>query len=124
MRQKVLVVDDQRGIRSLLEIILKQEGFNVASCQKGSEVIQSVQTEQPDLIIMDYRLPEMNGIKVTKELEQLGYRIPIILMSGLVDEVKEKSAPYITVKDYFNKPFDINDAKAKIKKALQTSPLL
>lgn len=118
MSKTVLVVDDQSGIRLLLEEIIKNEGHHVKSCEHGSAAIACVKKIKPELIIMDYRLPLMDGCQVVEQLENEGIVIPTILMSGLVDEVKEKSKDLKSVKSYFSKPFNIHIVKDEINKLL------
>ncbi|WP_017471061.1 response regulator [Amphibacillus jilinensis] len=119
MDKSVLIVDDQKGIRFLLEEIMRSEGYRVSSCQDGHSAIKSVENEPPDLLIIDYRLPMMNGGKVIAHLEAEGYQIPTIVMSGLIDEIKPKIMGCKSVKGYFSKPFNIVDAKKQVNQLLQ-----
>ncbi|MBU5594844.1 response regulator [Amphibacillus sp. MSJ-3] len=119
MNKKVLIVDDQRGIRFLLEEIIRSEGYRVRSCENGIQAFAEIERGEPDLIIVDYQLPIKNGAEIIKELESKGYLIPTIVMSGLIEEVKEVTAELQSVKDYFSKPFDIVKAKEQINYLLQ-----
>ncbi|SEO22855.1 two-component system, response regulator, stage 0 sporulation protein F [Amphibacillus marinus] len=119
MDKNILIVDDQRGIRFLLEEIVKSEGYQVKSCENGIIAIKEIETKPPDLLIIDYRLPLMNGAKVIALLEEKGYYIPTIVMSGLVEEIKPTTDQYSSVKNYFSKPFNILEAKETINYILR-----
>ncbi|MBM7540838.1 response regulator [Amphibacillus cookii] len=119
MDKSVLIVDDQKGIRFLLEEVIRSEGYRVSSCQDGQSAIKSIENQPPDLLIIDYRLPMMNGGKVIAHLEAQGYQIPTIVMSGLVDEIKPKIEGFNSVKGYFSKPFNILEAKNQVNQLLQ-----
>lgn len=118
MVKNVLIVDDQRGIRFLLEEIIRDEGYAVKSCANGIEAIEEVEQAVPDLIIIDYQLPLKNGLQVVEALEEKGYQVPTILMSGIIEELKPKGKAFKTVKAYFSKPFDIIEARKQINQLL------
>ncbi|WP_067841122.1 response regulator [Amphibacillus sediminis] len=119
MSKNVLIVDDQKGIRFLLEEIIRSEGYRVTSCENGIVAIEEIKRSQPDLLIIDYRLPIMNGSKVIAQLEDQGYHIPTIVMSGLIDEIRPKTDKFMSVKGYFSKPFNIVEAKTQINQILK-----
>ncbi|WP_440897907.1 response regulator [Amphibacillus sp. Q70] len=118
MNQKILIVDDQRGIRFLLEEIIRSEGYQVKSCESGRQALEEIEQDEPDLLIIDYQLPIENGAEIITKLERKGYSIPVILMSGLIEEVKKETAELQSVKAYFSKPFDIIKAKEQINNLL------
>lgn len=112
--KKVLVVDDQLGIRLLLEEIIKNEGHEVISCQDGPTALAKAKEKKPDLLLIDYRLPLMDGCRVIEELERIGIWMPIIVMSGLVEEAMENTTHLRSVQSYFAKPFNISEVKDQI----------
>lgn len=119
MNKKILIVDDQRGIRFLLEEIIRSEGYQVKSCENGIQALEEVEQDQPDLLIIDYQLPIKNGAEVISELEKKGYSIPVIVMSGLIEDVKKETTKLQSVKAYFSKPFNIIKAKEQINSLLK-----
>lgn len=114
----VLIVDDQKGIRLLLEEIIRNEGYQVKSFEDGLSAITEIEKNQPDLMIIDHQLPLKNGTEIIMMLEEKGYRIPTIIMSGLIESVKLTTKKTKTVKGYFSKPFNIIEAKNKINQLL------
>ncbi len=108
MDKSVLVVDDQIGIRILLEEIIKNEGYQVNSVDNGQEALRFIVSEKPDLLLIDFWLPLMNGGEVIKRMEQNGLFIPTILMSGLPDEAKEKTRSFKSISQIIGKPFSVS----------------
>ena len=103
----VLVVDDQPGIRRLLMEVLTEEGYNVDTAANGYECIEKAKDIKPDMILMDMKMPGMDGIETLRELKHLNQADKVIMMTaygelGLVNIAKELGAyAYVT------KPFDI-----------------
>lgn len=106
-KSTVLVVDDQPGIRRLLLEVLTEEGYNVYTAANGYEGIQKAKELKPTLILMDMKMPGMDGIETLREIKHLNQADKVIMMTaygelGLVNIAKELGAyAYIT------KPFDI-----------------
>lgn len=121
MTRTVLIVDDQLGIRLLLEEIVKSEGYKAFSCANGKEALAFVEQAPPDLILIDFRLPIIDGATVIERLEESGKYIPTIIMSGLAEEAKSKTKNFSSVKEVFSKPFNIEDAKFHINRLLTKS---
>lgn len=119
MTKTVFIVDDQKGIRLLLEEIIRYEGHRAKSFEDGLSAITEIEKNQPDLIIIDHQLPLKSGTEIIKILEEKGYRIPTIIMSGLIETVKSITKKTKTVKGYFGKPFNIVEAKNKINQLLE-----
>lgn len=114
----VMIVDDQLGIRVLLEEVVKNAGYNVESFDNGTSAIESLDKVGPDLLLIDYRLPLMTGCEVVEKIETKGAQIPVIIMSGVIDEVKEQAKDLQLVKGYLSKPFNIMEAQDLINKIL------
>ncbi|MDC3425058.1 response regulator [Aquibacillus sp. 3ASR75-11] len=122
MKKKVMIVDDQPGIRLLLEEVLKNEGYEIITAENGKQALDKVlTTEPPDLIIIDYKLPIMDGSTVIKELDARGIKTSVIIMSGLAEEAIREKDNFDMVKDVFAKPFNIEDARETIKKIVEAS---
>jgi two-component system response regulator (stage 0 sporulation protein F) len=103
----ILVIDDQPGIRRLLIEVLSEEGYSVLEAANGYEGFQQAKEQHPDLILMDMKMPGMDGIETLKELKKAGIGDKVIMMTAygeldLVTEAKEIGAA-----DYITKPFDI-----------------
>lgn len=121
-KQIVLVVDDQPGIRRLLIEVLTEEGYIVYSAANGYEGIQKAKDLKPALILMDMKMPGMDGIETLRELKHLNQADKVIMMTaygelGLVNIAKELGAyAYVT------KPFDIIELCTMIGQAISSSP--
>ena len=106
-KTKVLVVDDQPGIRRLLLEVFTDEGYEVSVATNGNEALEKVTEVKPAVILMDMKMPGMDGIDALKELKELGLAERVIMMTAygeleLVTKAKELGAfAYVT------KPFDI-----------------
>ncbi|WP_112182217.1 MULTISPECIES: response regulator [Paraliobacillus] len=118
MTRTVLIVDDQLGIRLLLEEIVKGEGYKAISCANGQQALDFVEQAPPDLIVIDFRLPIIDGATVIEKLEESGKYIPTIMMSGLAEQAKNKTKDFSSVKEVFSKPFNIEDARFHINRLL------
>lgn len=114
-----MIVDDQLGIRLLLEEIIKSEGHKVISAENGKEALKILEKSNPDLMLVDFKLPVMDGHALLKHLEDQGRIIPTILMSGLADEAAKKTEGLTIVKDIFAKPFNVDDARQQINQMLE-----
>lgn len=117
----VLIIDDQRGIRLLLEEVIRNEGYQAISFEDGISAISEIEINQPDLIIIDQQLPIKTGTEIIELLEEKGYEIPTIIMSGLIESAKLTAKETKTVKAYFSKPFNIIEAKNTINRLLENN---
>ena len=86
---KILVVDDEPNIRDLLTTSLRFAGFAVRAVGNGAAAISAVLAEEPDLIVLDVMLPDMNGFSVTKRLRSSGYTAPILFLTAK-DDTQER----------------------------------
>ncbi|HWR06432.1 response regulator [Sporomusa sp.] len=106
-RATILVIDDQPGIRRLLTEVLQDEGYSVMTASNGYEGIQVANDVKPNVILMDMKMPGMDGIETLKELKRHGQGDQVIMMTayGELDMVNE--AREAGMRDYITKPFDI-----------------
>ncbi|MEC3882245.1 response regulator [Halobacillus sp. HZG1] len=118
MANRILIVDDQPGIRLLLEEILKTEGYETVSAKTGREACDLVEEKDMDLIIMDYNLPVMHGKEVLLYLEEMHFDAPVIIITGASKESIEKEADFPFVTDIISKPFDIHKLKEMVNGTL------
>ncbi len=114
----VLVVDDQLGVRRLLFEAFQDEGYNVELAQNGPDALNKIDLLQPDLILMDMKMPGMSGLEVLRQLKKEAKELKVILMTayGELEIIAEAMA--LGVADYVTKPFDINEVRALVKKVL------
>ena len=116
---RLLVVDDEPNIRDLLATSLRFAGFEVFTAATGNEAIQTATEHQPDLVVLDVMLPDMDGFTVTRRLRDRGEQYPILFLTAR-DETKDKVAG-LTVggDDYVTKPFSLEEVVARIRAVLR-----
>jgi len=116
---KVLLVDDEEEIRTLLGSFLESQGYQVVLASDGNEALDLVETEDPQIIILDLKLPGLNGIEVCKRLkEQEKTRsIPVIIITGFGDN--KLLSLDVGADDFVNKPFDMADILIRVRSALR-----
>ena len=115
----LLIVDDEENVRKLLTAVLKREGFAVDTAADGIEALAKIDQAKPDLVLMDIRMPNLDGMEAFRQLRKLGFNIPVILMTAFaaVDTAVEaiKNGAF----DYVIKPFDIDEVKLLVNRAYQ-----
>ncbi len=116
---RILIVDDEPNIRDLLTTSLRFAGFAVRAVGNGAAAISAVLEEEPDLIILDVMLPDINGFGVTKRLRESGYTSPILFLTA--KDTTEDKITGLTVggDDYVTKPFSLDEIVARIKAILR-----
>ncbi|ANB62247.1 response regulator transcription factor [Anoxybacteroides amylolyticum] len=119
MSKKVLIVDDEPSIVTLLEYNLKQAGFEVITASDGEEGLQKAILEQPDLIILDLMLPKIDGIEVCKQLRQQKIMVPILMLTAKDDEFDKVLGLELGADDYMTKPFSPREVVARMKAILR-----
>jgi len=120
---RILVIDDEERMCWALERALSQEGYQVATATRGMQGIDLAQETDPSLVILDLKMPDVDGIEVLKELKKLNPYIPVIMITahGSIDTAIE--AMKIGAADYITKPFKLEEIKVQIKQALHLSEL-
>lgn len=117
--KKILIVDDQQGIRVLLQEILKKEGFETEQCGNGLQAVELVRNNEFDLMLLDVNLPGLQGLDVLKEIRNnIQKQIPIFMMTAYGEQSLIEEA--LTYKDvqYFTKPFNIFELLTAVKNIL------
>jgi len=119
MADKILVVDDEEEIRSLLCSFLEGQGYQVVLASDGNEALDLVETENAQVVILDIKLPGLNGIEVCKRLkaQEKTRSIPVIIITGFGDN--KLLALDVGADDFVNKPFDMADLLIRVKSALR-----
>jgi len=113
-KTRVLIVDDEPNIRDLLATSLRFAGFEIQTAANGSQAVEAVMESEPDIILLDVMLPDMNGFSVTKKLRSSGVQVPILFLTAR-DETEDKITG-LTVggDDYLTKPFSLDEVVARI----------
>ena len=116
--ETILVIDDKKNIREVLKDFLETEGYTVVTCGSGEEALTLIDEDLPDIVLTDFKLPGIDGIKLTKKIHQLDSQMPIILFTayGSISSAVEaiKAGGY----DYLTKPLDYDLLKIVLRRAL------
>ena len=116
---KILVIDDDPQIRELLNVNLKEMGHNVLLVDNGKKGLEIVDTENPELVICDLILPDLNGIKILEEIKEYNPKIQVILITAYYDMSSIIKAMQKGSFDYLQKPLDFDQLRIKITRALE-----
>lgn len=119
MDKKVLVVDDEQSIVTLLKYNLEQAGYIVVTAMDGEEGINIAAEENPDLMILDLMLPKLDGIEVCKQLRQQKINVPILMLTAKDDEFDKVLGLELGADDYMTKPFSPREVVARVKAILR-----
>jgi len=118
----ILVVDDEEEVCKLFHRILKDEGYTVLTANSGKEALDLVDKKGPDLVILDLKLPDINGIKVLRRLQRMNKNMEVIIVTGYGTMKTARVAMRLGAYDYITKPFDIHYIRTLIKDALSSGP--
>lgn len=115
---KILIVDDQFGIRILLNEVFQKEGYQTYQAANGLKAIELVKTHSPNLVLLDIKIPGMDGIEILRRLKEIDPNIRVIIMTAygeldIINEAKELGA--LT---HFAKPFDIEELSKTVNQYL------
>jgi two-component system, OmpR family, alkaline phosphatase synthesis response regulator PhoP len=119
MKKKVLVVDDEQSIITLLQYNLEQNGFEVITAMDGEEGRDLAISKHPDFIILDLMLPKIDGIEVCKQLRQNKLTVPVLMLTAKGDEFDKVLGLELGADDYMTKPFSPREVIARIKAILR-----
>jgi DNA-binding response OmpR family regulator len=119
MGQKVLVVDDEFEIRDLLSRFLTEEGYEVIVASNGEEALELAETENPEVILLDIKMPGIDGIEICKKLKakETTRFIPVIMATALWDTYSE--AIESGAEDFVTKPFNLKELSHRVKSILR-----
>jgi len=121
MKEKILIVDDEKDIVKMLDYNLKKEGFRTVIAHDGEDALRSANKEHPDLVLLDLMLPGRDGLEVCKSLknDQKTARIPIIMLTAKTQEADKIVGLELGADDYVTKPFSPRELVARIKAVLR-----
>jgi DNA-binding NtrC family response regulator len=114
----VLVVDDEEEIRKSLSRILEQEGFEIITASDGEQAMQKICFDTPDAVLLDVRMPGLNGMDVLKKIEAIDGNLPVVLVTAYANINQVVEAMREGAYDYLAKPFDNNEVVRITSRAL------
>jgi DNA-binding NtrC family response regulator len=123
MTGRVLVADDEKNMRWVLAQALESEGFEVVQAVDGKEALASVAEAEPDLMVLDHRMPKPDGMEVLRRLRAGGSSFPIIMLTAHGNVELAVEAMKAGATEYLTKPFDLEELKIAIEKALKVRTL-
>ncbi|MBR3057361.1 MAG: response regulator transcription factor [Clostridiales bacterium] len=116
--KKVLVVDDDPNIVEVLRIYFDKDGFAVISCLSGDKALETFQTSQPDLVVLDLMLPGKDGYDICREIRKTS-EVPIIMLTARTDTLDKVVGLELGADDYVQKPFEPKELLARVKAVLR-----
>ena len=119
---KILVVDDEASIVTMLAYNLKKEGYDVVTAEDGEVALEKFESENPDLLLLDIMMPKMDGYEVCRKIREKS-NVPIIMLTARADEVDKVVGLEMGADDYVTKPFGNRELIARVKANLRRSDI-
>ena len=117
-KEKILIVDDDKNICDLLRMYLEKEGYAVVMEHNGIDAVNTFNTENPDLVLLDIMLPQLDGWQVCREIRKVSEK-PIIMVTAKDETFDKVLGLELGADDYVTKPFDTKEIVARIKAVLR-----
>ncbi len=118
-QRTILVADDDASIRSLLKQLLSDEGYSVVEATTGTEVVEKVKETNPDLVIMDVRMPELDGIEALSKLKMSSPKTSVLIMTAFGSSNNAIRAMELGAFDYITKPFELDKISHTVKRVIE-----
>ena len=118
-QRTILVADDDASIRSLLKQLLSDEGYSVVEATTGTEVVEKVKDTNPDLVIMDVRMPELDGIEALPKVKQASPKTSVLIMTAFGSSNAAIKAMELGAFDYITKPFELDKISHTVKRVIE-----
>src|SRR5438552_1784575 len=118
-QRTILVADDDASIRSLLKQLLSDEGYSVVEATTGTEVVEKVKDINPDLVIMDVRMPELDGIEALSKLKVSSPKTSVLIMTAFGSSNNAIRAMELGAFDYITKPFELDKISHTVKRVIE-----
>jgi len=114
----VLVVEDDETLREVLATILSRRGYRCESAENGVEAMQKVEETNFDAVVTDIDMPQMDGTALTRNLTQRFPDLPVMIVTGKLDDSYKESAINAGAKEFLEKPFEISEFMMKLQRML------
>jgi DNA-binding response OmpR family regulator len=116
---RILLVDDEQPIQTLLSFPLQRDGYEVVQASDGREALARFGEQPFDLVVLDLMLPRMDGLEVCKRLRAKGSTVPIIMLTAKSEEIDKVLGLELGADDYITKPFSMREFRSRVKAALR-----
>jgi CheY-like chemotaxis protein len=117
---KILVIDDEPGIRDLLDRLLRRKGYDVVLAESGRQGVELFRRERPDVLVLDLKMPEMDGLTVLRQIRSLNRSQPVIVLTGSRTAEMEQQVRALGVTEYIAKGFSLHLLGDALKRLLKT----
>ena len=117
--KSILIVDDQPGIRLLLEELFRRENYSVRLAKNGVETYKKIEEEQPDCVLLDMKMAGINGTDVLKKIKKEWPAVPVIMMTAYGELEKIEEVLALGAEKYFTKPFDIYEVRDTVNAVIE-----
>jgi len=117
---KILVIDDEQSIRDLLDRLLGRKGYDVVLAASGQKGLECFRRERPDVIVLDLKMPEMDGLTVLRQIRSLNRSQPVIVLTGSRTAEMEQQVRALGVTEYIAKGFSLHLLGDALKRLLKT----
>ena len=115
---KILVIDDEQDIRNLLDTLLRRKGYDVVLAESGRKGLELFRRERPDVIVLDLKMPEMDGLTVLRQIHSLDPKKPVIILTGAGTAEAEQQVRTLGVTEYIEKEFSLHLLGDSLKRLL------
>jgi DNA-binding response OmpR family regulator len=117
---RILLVDDEQSVQTLLSYPLRQEGYHVTSALDGREALDRFAESRFDLVVLDVMLPKLDGVEVCRQLRRRS-QVPIIMLTAKGSEIDKVAGLDVGADDYITKPFSLREFRSRVKATLRRS---
>ena len=117
---KILVIDDEQGIRNLLDTLLSRKGYEVVLASNGQKGLELFRRARPDVVVLDLKMPQMDGLTVLQQVRQLNPTQPVIVLTGVGTAEAERQVRALGVTEYVEKEFSLHALGDALKRLLST----
>ncbi len=119
---RILLVDDEQSVQTLLAYPLRKEGYEVVSALDGQEALDRVRDGSFDLVVLDLMLPKVDGFEVCRQIRATS-QMPIIMLTAKGDEIDKVLGLELGADDYITKPFSVREFRSRVKAVLRRAAL-
>ena len=123
MKPRILVIDDEEGVRKSLRMILEYDGYDVTEAATGEEGVKLIEREAPDLVFLDIKMPGMDGLEVLQKVRHLMEAMPVVVISGHGDINTAVEATKLGAFDFIGKPPERERILVTVRNAVDTRRL-
>src|SRR5581483_10791548 len=121
--QKILIVDDERSMRELLQLVFRRAGYQVIVAENGNDALDRIKKDVIDIVVSDVKMPDSNGIELLKQIRALSSETVFVLMTAFATIETARQAFKLGADDFIQKPFDVEELKIIVRNALERKQL-